>query len=124
MRETEQLILVVDDEEMTMKLIAQAIELIGYRVNTALNGLQAMQAITEEKPDMVITDIHMPEMNGIELLREIRKTDQRIPVVMITGYDVGEAHDAVEKYHGNGIVTKPFRINRLKEVIEKNLQIN
>ncbi len=112
-------ILVVDDEEMTRDVIAQALKIMGYHPITAEDGLEAIKMIKVSKPDLVITDIHMPKMNGLELLQETKKYDENIPIILITGFDPEEARNSADEYQASALITKPFRLSQLSEVMEK-----
>ena len=118
MTNTEQLrILLVDDEELLRRVFARALSREGHTVAEASNGRQAVVLLGDAKFDVVISDIRMPDMGGIELLRAVRERDLDLPVILVTGSpDVASATAAVElgalKY-----MTKPIDIEQLvKEV--------
>src|SRR5438105_13511706 len=77
------LILVVDDEPRMTKFVRMNLELEGYRVAEATNGLQALEKVKNELPDLVILDVNMPELDGFETLKLIRQTGS-VPVIMLT----------------------------------------
>jgi pilus assembly protein CpaE len=79
-------ILVVDDDKVTRKLVSGVLERHGYRVQTANDGLEALGMVAEAAPDLVITDVLMPHVNGLELTQRLRRTHRtaRIPVVMLS----------------------------------------
>lgn len=79
-------IIVVDDEVAIQDALKHYFEFKGYSVRTAGNGREALQLLDEESAEVVITDIMMPEMNGIQLLRELKKSHPMIRVIVITGY--------------------------------------
>jgi excisionase family DNA binding protein len=79
-------ILVTDDEPVGCKLVTRILEPNGYRVSTALGGRQALEIMRRENVDLILLDLMMPEMNGAETLKEIRKLDENVPVIIITGY--------------------------------------
>ena len=79
-------ILVVDDEEMITEMLSRHFRFLDYNVETALNGLEAVQILRQQRVDIVISDVMMPEMNGIELLREINANYPMTHAIMITGY--------------------------------------
>ena len=111
-------VLAVDDEELTRELLAQALELLGFETRTAENGKVALAIMKQDIPELVITDIYMPVMNGIELLKEIRKLKKDLPVILITGFDAGDARKAADEFNANALLTKPFQIQQLKDVID------
>jgi len=80
-------ILVVDDKPEVRKNYSQILEAEGYSVRTASNGDKALEAIYIRKPDLVLLDIDMPRRNGFSTCEEIRKFDQLLPVIFLTGFD-------------------------------------
>jgi DNA-binding NtrC family response regulator len=77
-------ILLVDDEEDFLKLMSKVMELWGYRVVTAANAQEALEVSKRERPDILVLDYLMPELNGIELLKELRKIGLRSPAIIFT----------------------------------------
>lgn len=114
-------ILVVDDEEVTRDVIAQALKIMGYNPITAEDGLEAYNMIKSSKPDLVITDIHMSKMNDLELLQKTKEYDPTIPVILITGFDPDEARISADKHQASALITKPFRLSQLSELMEEIL---
>jgi two-component system KDP operon response regulator KdpE len=115
------LILAVDDEPKMTRFIRLNLELEGYAVSEATNGLQALDKVREELPDLVLLDIMMPEMNGFEALERIRQISS-VPVIMLTAK--GEEED---KVHGlelgaDDYVTKPFSPRELSSRIKALLR--
>jgi len=106
-------ILVVDDEFSVLELIRIALEGAGYSALTAETGESALELLTNEKLDLVILDLKLPGMDGIEVLREIKAITESMPVIMITGH--GTIKDAVEamKLGAYDFVSKPFEIDKL-----------
>lgn len=80
------LILIVDDEEDFLGLISKRIIDWGYDILTALNGEAGIEALKNKNPDIVILDYMMPDMDGVSVLKEIRKIKKDIPVIMFTAY--------------------------------------
>jgi len=79
-------VLIVDDEADYLSLMQERLGFWGYEVLLAVNGKLALTLIKENQPDIVILDYFMPGMDGIEVLRQIRKFDQKIPVIMFTAH--------------------------------------
>jgi two-component system nitrogen regulation response regulator NtrX len=92
--ETEPLILVVDDEEDIRSSLRMVLEYEGFRMVEAASGPEALERLTQERPDAVLLDIKMPRMDGLEVLTEIRKRHPDLPVVMVSGH--GTVSTAVE----------------------------
>ena len=80
-------ILLVDDEESIHMLNRQILEDEGYKVHSSLTGTDALQTVKIVSPDLVILDINMPGMNGIEVLREIKRINPKLPVVLFSAYN-------------------------------------
>lgn len=113
-------ILLVDDEPPIVEYLARKIKQVAkYDTIIANNGQEAIQLLQENSVHLVITDLVMPYMGGIELLKTIRKRWSQIPVVILTGY--GTLHDAIEavKYGASNFILKPFDMSELFAVIEK-----
>jgi two-component system KDP operon response regulator KdpE len=81
--EAKKLVLVVDDEPRMIQFIRMNLELEGYRVTQAANGLEALDKVRDQLPDLVILDVMMPELDGFETLRMLREVTS-VPVIMLT----------------------------------------
>lgn len=116
---TSKLILVVEDEPDLQRLIKLFLERSGYAVTTADNGLVALQKLNHALPDLVITDIMMPEMNGIELIKEMKKKDEwaNIPVV-VTSAMIAEPE--ITKL-SDEFLNKPVAISTLRRTLSSML---
>jgi DNA-binding response OmpR family regulator len=116
-------VLLVDDEADILEVIQDRLEAYGFRVITASNGVEALGKIAMENFDGIFLDVKMPEMGGIEALEEIRKKDQKVPIIIITSSSTREAAiDAIAK-GANDYVLKPFEWVELKTKIEKVYKI-
>ena len=119
MNKSEVRILVVDDEQDILRSLKTHLELDGFGVEVANTAAEALEKVRSGRVHIVLTDINMPQMDGIELLEEIKKIRGDITVIMITAYSslmkVGNS-----RYHGAAdYVLKPFReMSELDEVIE------
>ena len=85
-------ILLVDDDVDLLKIIGSRIKIWGYGLIEAQNGKEALQAIKDSRPDIVVLDYMLPDMNGIAVLEEIRKINREIPVIMFTAYPKKACH--------------------------------
>jgi len=111
-------ILLVDDEEGIRKVLGILLADMGYRVHTAATGTEALRVFEKLRPPIVLTDIKMPEMDGIELLRNLKQISPETEVIMITGHgDMDLAIKSV-KYEATDFVTKPIN----DEILEIALQ--
>ncbi len=116
-------ILVADDERFMAEMLQEIFEEEGMLVETALDGRQALEKFRSSSFDLVLLDLRMPEVSGMEVLKEIRRDDPDIPVVVITAY--GSVDNAVEalKIGAYDFVTKPFKIEELKNIITRALEL-
>ncbi|MCM8781483.1 MAG: response regulator [Candidatus Omnitrophica bacterium] len=122
-------ILVIDDDPLVITTIERYLKNQGYNIETAQSGGEALKKIEKSIFDLIISDIRMPEMDGIETLKKIREsslryTKEKIPAIIITGYAGG---DEVYKKAGElGIadcIYKPFELDEFIEVIRRNLEL-
>jgi nitrogen regulation protein NR(I) len=115
-------ILVVDDEPNLRRVLSAQLERDGYEVHTAEDGEQALGILKEHHIDLVITDLRMPKLDGMELLRRAQKIDAELPVVMITAH--GTVDNAVEalKTGAFDYLTKPFDQIEVRTIVAKALR--
>ena len=84
-------ILVVDDEGAARMALAELLREAGYVVDTASDGFKALSRAEESRPDLILTDLCMPSMDGVELIRRLRRSDIGAPVVVMTGFSSVDA---------------------------------
>ncbi len=118
-------ILVVDDEEIARSNMEHVLKKDGYNCRTAVNGLDAIRVLAEDDIDLVLTDLKMDQMDGLELMQQINRVSPEIPVIMITGFaTVSSAVEALRKgaahYLGKPINLDELR-NTVREVLQKKL---
>jgi len=112
-------ILLVDDEEGIRTVLGILLADMGYQVHTAANGTEALRAFKKLRPPIVLTDIKMPEMDGIELLRKLKQISPDTEVIMITGHgDMDLAIKSV-KYEATDFVTKPINDEVLEIALKR-----
>jgi len=116
-------ILVVDDELDMLALLAMIIsEKTEHKVTTTNNPLEVVQFVKKRECDLIISDLKMPGMDGIELIAEIRKIDQYIPILVITAYgSIDSAEEAINK-GAYDYITKPFRKEQILIAIDRALE--
>jgi DNA-binding NtrC family response regulator len=115
-------ILIVDDEPFNLDLLEQELADLGYSSERAGDGKQALEKIDKLNPDLVLLDYRMPEMNGIDVLREIRQRKKNLPVIMITAYGTIDVAVEAVKAGADDFVTKPFDSEHLAVVVKKALE--
>ncbi len=117
-------VLIIDDEPSTLKVLKRSLELNHYRVSLASNGRDGIEQALKNKPDAILLDIIMPELDGwqvLEFLKANEKTED-VPVIMLTGR--GLLAD-VEKSYSMGArdyILKPFQLRKVREKIDKALE--
>ena len=117
-------ILVVDDEKDITDMLARFLKDAGHEPITAQSGLEAVEKVTKDKPEIVLLDIRMPGMDGVETLKKIRALDPQVGVIMITAFsDEATAKKCIE-LGAFDYITKPISLDYLeKAVILKLLKI-
>lgn len=116
-------VLIADDEKNMRWVLGQALQAEGYEVIEACDGKEALSAIAENAPDIMVLDHKMPAPDGMEVLRRIRAKGQSFPIIMLTAH--GNVQTAVEamKAGASEYLTKPFDLDELKISIEKALRM-
>lgn len=112
-------ILVVDDDKTMCEEFTDLLKEDGHKVSAAYNGLKALDAMSETSFEVVFTDLKMPRMNGLDLLREIRRLYPSVYVVMITGYATVETAVEALKLGAFDYVQKPFRIEQVRAILKR-----
>lgn len=118
---TKKKVFIIDDEAPMRRLIKDALDKKGFETFAFANPLEALDKLAKEEPSIVISDIRMPAMDGIEFLKRVKNYNPEINVILITGY--GSLDTAVKAIRGGALdyILKPFRIEALESAIEKAL---
>jgi DNA-binding NtrC family response regulator len=115
----EKRVLIVDDDRDIVKIVQTMLEDRGWGISAAYSGTEALDKVASQKPDVILLDIMMPEMNGIEVLKRIRKLDANARIIMITAFgDVESYLDSME-LGAFEYINKPFETEELLELIER-----
>jgi CheY-like chemotaxis protein len=116
-------ILVVDDEPYMIRLLQHHIERAGYRMIKATNGREALDRIREDKPRLVLMDVMMPEINGLEVLAEVRKdpATKDLPVIIMTANAQRFTREEAESAGVSAFLTKPFSPTQLMAEVRRQL---
>ncbi len=115
-------ILVVDDDDTIRFLLMDTLSALGYKTFGAINGEEALTKIAQEGVDLVVTDIRMPRLNGVDLLKQIKEKFPKLPVLIITAYNYTYTKDQVLQSGADGFLAKPFRISKIEEQIRSILK--
>jgi CheY-like chemotaxis protein len=111
-------ILIVDDDEGIREMLADLMEVLGYRSVVAGNGKEGLARLEKEKVSLVISDIKMPVMDGIEMMKKIKENFSDLEVLLITGYEADYSREEVKEAGAADYIYKPFNI----DVIEKKIK--
>ncbi|MCI0331097.1 MAG: response regulator [candidate division Zixibacteria bacterium] len=112
-------VLVVDDEEMLRNLLARILEREGYSVSTADGGKQALASLEKSDFEIMVSDVKMPEMSGLELLKEARQKYPRMAVLMMTPFGDDYTVQQALGLGADGYVAKPFKSHDLISEVER-----
>jgi DNA-binding NtrC family response regulator len=115
-------ILILDDEPIVGQRLKAALEKEGHRVETFVDPIQAVARLEDKTFDIVVTDIRMDDMDGIEILELVRKNSDRTKVIMITGYATLEvARESLTK-GAFDFIAKPFKLREMRQAIDKAVE--
>lgn len=113
-------VLVVDDDPVVIRLVKEILKTLGYQVETAKDGIDAMVLVKKEKPDLIVLDIMMPELNGYDVLRTLKFTDEfkDIPVLLLTAREQ-ELDRRIGEMMGIDYLQKPVNREAFIDRIQK-----
>ena len=117
-------ILVVDDSPPILMLLSRLLSEEGYEVGTAKNGAEAVQLLQSQSFDLMISDINMRPVNGVELLRKTRKSYPEMAVVMLTAYETMFTADQAAENGAFAYIVKPFKSGALLQTVQCALEHN
>nr|WP_298269183.1 response regulator [Geobacter sp.] len=112
-------ILVVDDEENARIGLSKLLEKEGFEVESVANGFEALNYLNHQQVNLIVTDINMPEMNGITFLKELNKNFPQSNVIMITAYGGVESYIEAINLGAFEYINKPVKIDELKSILKK-----
>jgi len=112
-------ILVVDDEENACIALSKILAHEGYEVASAGNGYEALNYLRGNEVDLIITDINMPEMDGLAFLRDLNRSHPASNVIMITAYGEVESYIEAMNLGAFEYINKPVKVDELKKIIDK-----
>lgn len=118
---TKRTLLFVDDEPHLLDIHKKFFEPKGFRVLTAENGQKGLALARKEKPSVMILDIRMPQMDGVEVLKRLRKKDKETKVIMLTGYGTADYLRVSSELGITDFISKPFSLDALQRVIAEVL---
>ena len=108
-------VLVVDDEADAVELLREFLAGKGYEVLTASNGEEALQKVKEERPHLILLDVRMPKVNGLEVLKRVREIDKEVGVIMVTAVNEEETGREALQLGAFDYITKPLDLKYLEQ---------
>ncbi len=124
MSETITRLLVVDDEPIVGKRLKQVFGKIGFEIETFTDSASALAAMAEKSFDIVVTDLKMEGIDGIEVLKRVRVMNPETRVIIITGYASPDTAELAQRQGVFAFLAKPFRLDELKQVIYRAMESN
>jgi len=115
-------LLIVDDEQSYRQLLTLVFQGDGHSIRTATNGREALRMLEEAPADIIISDVKMPDMDGIEMLRAVRETQPDLGVVLMTAFASVETAREAFKLGADDFIQKPFDVEELKLIVRKTLE--
>jgi two-component system, OmpR family, response regulator VanR len=121
---TSRSILIVDDEANQRLMVEQALRALAFdwMISTAASGQEALEALALQLPDLIITDYHMPVMNGLDLIARVRERQINSRIILITAYSSPELYDAAQRLQVDHYLTKPVPLAQLRRLATNALE--
>ena len=117
-------VLLVEDTEDNRQMMRRLLEMSGYRVVEAINGVEAVKLASEEKPRIILMDLSLPLIDGLTATRRIRNLPglSKVPIVAVSAHDTADFHSEALAAGCNAYITKPIDYPELEEVVNRLLQ--
>jgi len=110
-------VLLVDDEEEFVQSLSERLEMRDLNSDTALNGEQALQIVKDQVPDVMVLDLKMPGIDGMEVLRRVRKAYPKVQVIILTGHGTDKDEEEAKRLGAFSYLQKPVEIDHLMKVM-------
>ena len=119
-----QKIFIVEDNELNMKLFNDLLDAHGYETVTTRDGTKALDIAKDSKPDLILMDIQLPEVSGLDITRLIKAEDdlKNIPIIAVTAFAMKGDEDKIRECGCNGYISKPISIGSFIETIKSHLE--
>ncbi len=115
-------ILVAEDMADSRHPLILMLKLAGFACLEADNGRTAIELALQQKPDLILMDLSLPEVDGLQAVRELRAAGADLPIIVVSGYDDDTTRDQAQQAGANGYVTKPIEFEELKKLIAEQLR--
>ena len=119
---TKKTVLIIDDDPVGRETLCEAVGEMGYRALAAPNGAAGLETLTEQHVDVVVTDLKMPDMDGLEVLRRVKELDPAIFVILITAYAAVDTAISAMKEGAYDYVTKPIDLRQINALLERTIE--
>lgn len=117
-----QLILCVDSEPRVQKLYEGILSSINWNVLTASNGIEALEIVEFESPNLIITELNLPQMDGVEFLQTLKQSGQNIPVIVVSSINEKEGQQKIQGLGIKKYLSKPFHLDELRQSVKEILE--
>ncbi|MBS3888980.1 MAG: response regulator [Firmicutes bacterium] len=117
-------VLVIDDQVGIRALLTEVFTVLGYEVIEAGNGSEGLEVMDKRKPDIILLDMKMPGLSGIETLRLIRARNHHVPIILVTAYQENDMMAEAEKLGVTARLVKPFDIEELQRIVRRVSEID
>ena len=117
-------VLVIDDQVGIRALLSEVFTVLGFEVIEAGNGNEGLEVMDKRKPDIILLDMKMPGLSGIETLRLIRARNHHIPIILVTAYQENDMMSEAERLGVSARLVKPFDIEELQRIVRSVCGIN
>ena len=123
-RASEKTILIVEDNELNMKLFHDLIQAHGYNILQTKDGMEALKLARQHKPDLILMDIQLPEVSGLEVTKWIKEDDnlKSIPIIAVTAFAMKGDEEKIREGGCEGYLAKPISLTSFLETVERHLQ--
>ena len=115
-------ILIVDDNPHMTNLLSDILDVFHYKTESASNGEEALKLLRKEKFEMIITDVRMPKMTGVDLLKTIKAEFPSLPVVVISGFTTGADQKEFLDSSADAFLPKPFKVKDIEDILRNLLK--
>ena len=112
-------VMIVDDNEHMAEVLAEMLDVFNVNTLSVQNGELALRSLHDEPVSLVITDLRMPKMSGVDLLKSIKAQSPEIPVVVISGFTLTAEDDQTVREIADGFLNKPFRMEDIGQLLER-----
>jgi len=117
-------VMIVEDNELNMKLFHDLLEACGYDILETRDGMEALKMAREKKPDLILMDIQLPEVSGLEVTKWLKEDDElrEIPVIAVTAFAMKGDEEKIREGGCEAYIAKPISVSHFLETVEKFLQ--